>query len=120
MPLVTVSIVLMLSGYALFRDLKPADLPAQAGDIGRISAAATACFELQDYRRVRELAGSDRAAAKTYAAQACGLFEPGLRVRADKVSETDSAVCARQVGLPQCFWISSEAFSKEHPSRDGG
>ena len=132
--LVAFGVVLALSMYVVFGDQKRPDLPAPVvrsteahvthaiptvGDVGRIGAPATACFELQDYRRVRELAGSDRAAADTYAAQACGQFEAGLQVIAAKVSGSDNAVCAQQVGLPQCFWISGEAFGKE-PARRGG
>ena len=127
-PLVTSGIAVVLSLYAIFRDQKRPDPSAPAvrsterpvahklpkiGDIGRIDAPTVACFELHDYRRVRELAASDRAAADTYARQACGMFEPGLQVIVDKASESDNAVCARQVGLTQqCFWMSGEAFGK--------
>ncbi len=124
-PLVTSSFALLLSAYAVFSQVRPAlPIPAAAGteasvaramppigSTGRISAAATACFELQDFRKARDRRASHPGAADQHASQACGTFDAGLSVTIDKASEADSAVCARQVGLALCFWIASEAFA---------
>ena len=123
--LVTFSLMLLLSAYAVFSQVRPAlPIPAAAGteasvaramppigSTGRIGTTTTACFELQDYRKVRELRVSDRGAADQYASQACGTFDAGLPVSVDNVSEADSAACAHQVGLSLCFWIAGEAFA---------
>ena len=123
--LVTSSLALLLAAYAVFSKVHPALLiPAvarteapvarampQIGSTGRIGTTTTACFGLQDYRKVRELRVSDRGAADQYASQACGTFDAGLPVSVDNVSEADSAVCAHQVGLALCFWIAGEAFA---------
>ena len=132
--LVNSCIALALAGYAVFGGLarpvpppdigsRPVALPAappaapalpalpEIGAAGRIARLATACFDLRDHRRIHELRASDPGAADSYAAQACGAFEPGLPVTVDKTSAPDGALCARQVGHTLCFWVAGDAFA---------
>ena len=91
---------------------RPADLPA-VGDTGRLKTGTTACIDLQDYRKVKELAASDRGAADKHAEQACGAFEAGLAIVVERVSAPDGAVCARGADRGStCFWIASTALAK--------
>ena len=109
--LVAASLALLLFAYAVVNHVLPAVTMPQIGSTGRIGATTTACFELQDYRKVRDLRASDSGAADQHASRACGTFEAGRLVSIDKVSEADGAVCARQVGLALCFWIAGDAFA---------
>ena len=111
--LVTASLALLLFAYAVVNHVLPAVTMPQIGSTGRIGATTTACFELQDYRKVRDLRASDPGAADQHASQACGTFDAGLPVSVDNVSEVDSAVCAHQVGLSLCFWFPVEAFAAQ-------
>jgi hypothetical protein len=122
---------LVLSAYAVFGGhIRPAAPPSGIGGpvaraaapampalpaigaTGRIERLSTACFALEDYRRIRELRASDPEAARLHAVKACGAFEPGLVVTVDKTSAPDGAVCARELEHGLCFWIPSDALAK--------